>query len=171
MAAAERLLSSVSNEQREELANLMAQAMEDAGLAMEMTRLSDTLHGRRPDMFPGQGEQMNGDQPLGLGNATTARAELADLAELEQALSQDYPGASLDDIDEDAVRRAFGRQAVDDVEALRRIQRELEQQGYLTRNGGQLELSPKAVRRLGDTALRRIFANLDFGSRGGEPGQ
>src|ERR1700743_2095617 len=33
MAAAERLLSSLSNEQREELANLMAQAMEGAGLA------------------------------------------------------------------------------------------------------------------------------------------
>src|ERR1700759_4438331 len=115
MAAAERLLSSLSNEQREELANLMAQALDDAGLAMEMTRLSDTLHGRRPAMFPGQGEQMMGDQPLGLGDATTALAELADLAELEQALSQDYPGASLDDIDEDAVRRAFGRQAVGDV--------------------------------------------------------
>src|SRR5262249_25454135 len=64
---------------------------------------------------------------------------------------------------EEAVRRAFGRQAVDDIEALRRIERELERQGYLTRNAGQLELTPKAVRRLGDTALRRIFADLSFG--------
>src|ERR1700748_1542807 len=35
MQAAERLLNSLSDEQREELANLMAQAMEDAGLAAE----------------------------------------------------------------------------------------------------------------------------------------
>jgi uncharacterized protein with von Willebrand factor type A (vWA) domain len=146
MAAAERLLSSLSSEQREELANLMAQALDDAGLAMEMTRLSDMLNARRPDMAPGQGEQMMGDQPLGLGDATTALAELADLAELEQALSQDYPGATLDDIDEDAVRRAFGRQAVDDVEALRRVERELEQQGYLNRTGGKLELTPATSR-------------------------
>ena len=111
---------------------------------------------------------MSGEQPLGLGDATTALAELADLAELETALGQDYPGASLDDIDEEAVRRAFGRQAVDDIEALRRIERELERQGYLTRNAGQLELTPKAVRRLGDTALRRIFADLSFGSRSGD---
>jgi uncharacterized protein with von Willebrand factor type A (vWA) domain len=169
MAAAERLLRSLSDEQREELAGLMASALDDAGLAAEMARLADALRARRPDLDRAAmagGVQMSGEEPLGLGDATTALAELADLAELETALGQDYPGASLDDIDEDAVRRAFGRQAVDDVEALRRIERELERQGYLTRNAGQLELSPKAVRRLGDTALRRIFADLSFGRSG-----
>ena len=169
MAAAERLLRSLSDEQREELAGLMASALDDAGLAAEMARLADALRSRRPDLDRAAmagGVQMSGEEPLGLGDATTALAELADLAELETALGQDYPGASLDDIDEEAVRRAFGRQAVDDVEALRRIERELERQGYLTRNAGQLDLSPKAVRRLGDTALRRIFADLSFGRSG-----
>ena len=156
MAAAERLLRSLSPEQRAELAELMSNALQDAGLANEMAQLADALRSRRPDLDQaGQmgGVQMSGEEPLGLGDATTALAELADLAELENALGQDYPGASMDDIDEDAVRRAFGRQAVDDMEALRRIERELERQGYLTRNGGRLELTPKAVRRLGDTAL------------------
>jgi uncharacterized protein with von Willebrand factor type A (vWA) domain len=175
MAAAERLLRSLSPQQREELAGLMAEAMDDAGLAAEMARLADALRSRRPDLdradMSGGGVQMSGEEPLGLGDATTALAELADLAELETALGQDYPGASLDDIDEEAVRRAFGRQAVDDVEALRRIERELERQGYLARNGGQLELTPKAVRRLGDTALRRIFADVSFGSRSGDHDQ
>jgi uncharacterized protein with von Willebrand factor type A (vWA) domain len=169
MAAAERLLRSLSDEQREELAQLMANALEDAGLAAEMARLADALRSRRPELdragMSGS-VQMSGEQPLGLGDATTALAELADLGELETALGQDYPGASLDDIDEEAVRRAFGRQAVDDMEALRRIERELERQGYLTRNAGQLELTPKAVRRLGDTALRRIFSDLSFGRSG-----
>ena len=171
MAAAERLLRSLSDEQREELAGLMASALDDAGLAAEMARLADALRSRRPDLDRAAmagGVQMSGEEPLGLGDATTALAELADLGELEAALGQEYPGASLDDIDEDAVRRAFGRQAVDDVEALRRIERELERQGYLTRNAGQLELSPKAVRRLGDTALRRIFADLSFGRGAGD---
>jgi uncharacterized protein with von Willebrand factor type A (vWA) domain len=169
MAAADRLLSSLSNEQREELAGLMAQALDDAGLAVEMARLADMLRARRPDMdrIGGQGETlMGGEEPLGLGDATTALAELADLAELETALSQDYAGARLDDIDEDAVRRALGRQAVDDVEALRRVERELEAQGYLNRNGGRLELTPRAVRRLGETALRRVFPDVTGGRRG-----
>jgi uncharacterized protein with von Willebrand factor type A (vWA) domain len=91
---------------------------------------------------------------------------LADLADLEAELRQDYPGARLDDIDEAAIRRALGRQAVDDMEALRRTERELENQGYLQRNAGQLELTPKAVRRLGETALRRVFADLPEGGYG-----
>ncbi len=174
MAAAERLLRSLSPEQRAELAELMSNAMQDAGLANEMAQLADALRSRRPDLdrMGNMGNvQMSGEEPLGLGDATTALAELADLADLENALGQDYPGASMDDIDEEAVRRAFGRQSVDDIQALRRMERELERQGYLTRNGGQIELTPKAVRRLGDTALRRIFADMSFGSRFGDHDQ
>jgi uncharacterized protein with von Willebrand factor type A (vWA) domain len=168
MAAAQRLLSSLTDAQRDELSALMAQTLEDAGLAAEMARLADALRTRRPDMdFDGwPGEQMTGETPLGLSEATTALSELADLAELEDALRQDYPGARLDDIDEEAVRRALGRQAVDDMEALRQIERELERQGYLQRTDGKLELTPKAVRRLGDTALRRVFAELPEGGTG-----
>ena len=169
MMAAQRLLNSLSDEQREELANLMAQTMEDAGLAAEMAALSDALMSRRPELGDMQrGVRMSGDQPLGLGDATSAVADLADLAGLEDAMSQDYAGASLEDVDEEAVRRALGRQAVDDLEALRRLEKELQRQGYLTHNGGRLELTPKAVRRLGDTALRRVFAGLENGFRSGD---
>ena len=168
MAAAQRLLNSLTDEQRDELAGLMAQALEDAGLAMQMARLADALRARRPDIDGNSRgrERMTGSDPLGLGEATSAVAELADLADLEQALRQDYPGARLDDIDEEAVRRALGRQAVDDMEALRQIERELERQGYLVSNDGRLELTPKAVRRLGDTALRKVFAKLAEGGYG-----
>jgi uncharacterized protein with von Willebrand factor type A (vWA) domain len=167
-AAAQRLLSSLSAEQRDELAGLMDQALSDAGLAAEMARLSDALRSRRPeiDMAGWQQESMTGDAPLGLGDATTALADLADLADLEAALGQDYPGASLDDVDEESIRRSLGRQAVDDMEALRQIERELERQGYLQRIAGKLELTPKAVRRLGETALRQIFADLPEGRLG-----
>lgn len=165
-AAAQRLLESLSPQQREELAGLMAAALDDMDLAREMAQLSSALQARRPDLDWSGRERMRGDQPLGLGDATSALEDLADLDELEAQLAQDYPGASLDDIDEDAVRRALGRQAVDDLAGLRRIERELEEQGYLTRQGGQLELTPKAVRRIGSTALRRIFHDLDAARRG-----
>jgi uncharacterized protein with von Willebrand factor type A (vWA) domain len=166
--AAQRLLSSLSPDQRDELAALMQQTLADEGLAAEMARLADALRARRPELdadgWPG--ETMTGDSPLDLGDATTALADLADLAELETALRQDYPGARLDDIDEAAVRRALGRAAVDDMEALRQTERELERQGYLQRSAGKLELTPKAVRRLGETALRRVFAELPEGGYG-----
>ena len=86
--------------------------------------------------------------------------DLADLEELEAAVGQDYPGASLEDVDEEAVRRALGRRAADDLSELRRLERELEEQGYVNRTGGRLQLTAKAIRRLGQTALRKVFADL-----------
>ncbi|RBQ18680.1 hypothetical protein DP939_19570 [Spongiactinospora rosea] len=165
-AAAQRMLASMTPQQREELGALIDQTLESAGLAEQMRRLGDALYARRPDLPWSTPERFSGDDPMGMGDAVSALTELADLTQLEAALRQDYPGARLDDIDEAAIRRALGRSAVDDLAALRRIERELEQQGYLRRQRGKLELTPKAVRRLGETALRRVFSSLDAGRRG-----
>ena len=166
-AAQERMMAGLSPEQRAELADLMAQTMEDMGLASEMAHLGDALRQARPDLPWGRrGQVPDGEQALGMGDATSAVAELADLEALSNQLSQGYAGASLADIDEELLERALGRPAVDDLAALRQMETELERQGYLNRSGGKLELSPKAVRRLGATALRRVFAQLDAAGRG-----
>ncbi|MGP3931441.1 vWA domain-containing protein [Nonomuraea sp. KM88] len=165
-AATQRMLASMTPRQREELAGLINQTLDQAGLSEQMRRLGEALHARRPDLAWNAPERLTGEELLGMGDAVTALEELADLTQLETALRQDYPGARLDDIDEAAVRRALGRSAVDDLEALKRIERELEEQGYLLRRRGKLELTPKAVRRLGETALRRVFSSLDAGRRG-----
>jgi uncharacterized protein with von Willebrand factor type A (vWA) domain len=165
-AAAQRLMSSLSPEQQSELAGLMAQAMQDSGMAEQMGRLSDQLRARRPELDWQSRQRMRGDTSLGLGDATTALEEAADLDELEQMLSQEYPGASLDDVDPELLERALGRNAVDDLNALRRIERELQQQGYLQRSGGDIALTPRGMRRLGETALSRIFARLHSDGRG-----
>ena len=109
-------MRSLSQEQRQELADLMSTAMEDLGLQAEMSRLSDGAAQRpsRPRLGRQarprfRGERMTGDEPLGLGEATDALEELAELDELAGALDQDYPGASLEDVDADAVARALGR--------------------------------------------------------------
>jgi uncharacterized protein with von Willebrand factor type A (vWA) domain len=165
-AAAQRLMNSLSPEQQAELAGLMMQAMQDAGMAGEMSRLADQLRARRPELDWSGRERMRGDTPLGLGDATTALEDIADLDERENALSQNYPGASIDDVDPELLERALGRNAVDDLEALRRIERELQRQGYLQRSDGDLELTPRGLRRLGETALRRVFSSLDARGRG-----
>ena len=165
-AAQQALMNSLTPQQRQELGELMDGAM-DPDLASQMSQLGDALRAARPDLGWGDQQRMRGERGMALGEGTGVLAELADLDDLESALGQDYPGASLDDIDEDAVARALGRGAVDDIAALRRIERELHEQGYLTRDAqGRLELSPRAVRRLGATALRTVFADLASRGRG-----
>lgn len=165
-AAAQQLMQSLTPEQREEMANLMAQAMGQAGLADEMARLQQGLQSARPDLPWNGRTRMDGEQGMGFSDATGAIAELADLDQLGELLDQDYPGASLDDIDEELIERALGRAAVDDMAQLRRIERELREQGYLQRGSEGLRLSPRALRRLGGTALKRVFATVESRGRG-----
>jgi uncharacterized protein with von Willebrand factor type A (vWA) domain len=165
-AAAQRLMDSLTPEQRNELESLMAQAMGQSGLEQEMARLQQGLRSARPDLRWNGRQRMDGDEPMGFADATGALAELADLDQLEQMLSQDYPGASLDDIDEEMIERALGRAAVEDLANLQRIERELRKQGYLERGGDGLKLTPRALRRIGASALRRVFDVLESRGRG-----
>jgi uncharacterized protein with von Willebrand factor type A (vWA) domain len=165
-AAAQQLMDSLTAEQRDELGNLMANALGQAGLADEMARLQAGLRSARPDLRWGGRTRMDGEQGMGYSDATSALAELADLDQLDELLGQDYPGASLDDIDEELIERALGRNAVEDMTQLRRIERELREQGYIQRGGDGMRLTPRALRRLGSTALRRVFDLVESRGRG-----
>jgi uncharacterized protein with von Willebrand factor type A (vWA) domain len=166
-AAAQRMMSSLSPEQREQLAQLMQQALSDADLASEMAQLSDNLRALRPGLDRSSPTGMGqGGQPLGYGEAVEAVAELADLEALSQQLSQSDPGSTLDDVDVDLLEKRLGRDAVADLQGLRDLERELERQGYLTRTDEGLKLTPRSLRRLGQTALKRVFAQLEASGRG-----
>jgi len=167
-AAAERMLRSLSREQREELAGLMQQALQDMGLEMEMTQLADSLRSLRPGMFRGnRPADIDGNESLGLGDAVGAVADLADLEALENQISQaSFAGSGLDDVDVDRLERQLSGSSVRDFRALRELERELERQGYLRSGDDGPTLTPKALRRLGETALQRIFQRLEADQAG-----
>lgn len=165
-AAAERMMSSLSPEQREQLAQLMSDALSDPDLASQMAQLSDNLRTLRPGSNRGPVTMRAGGEPLGYSEAVEAVAELADLEALEQQLTQGYPGATLDDVDVEMLERRLGSGASADVRALRELERELERQGFVSRGDDGLRLTPRAVRRLGETALRRVFAQIGASGAG-----
>ncbi|MFI5957731.1 VWA domain-containing protein [Cryptosporangium sp. NPDC051539] len=166
-AASQRMMDGLTAEQRAELGDLMDQMLGgDLGLSAEMERLNQQLRAARPDLRWGGDPRMQGQEGLGMGDATSAVAELSDVESLDRQLGQQYAGAGLEDVDEELVQRALGREAVDDLNNLRRIERELSRQGWLQNRNGSLELAPKALRRLGATALKRVFAQLHDGPRG-----
>jgi uncharacterized protein with von Willebrand factor type A (vWA) domain len=165
-AAGERLLRSMSAQQREELGQLIAQALGNGELARQMAALGDNLRALRPDLAWDREQRVRGNEPLGYGEATGALEEIAELDDLLDQLGQEHPGATLDDIDVEAVSRSLGRNAADDVTRLRELERELRRQGWVTRTGDGLTLSPKALRRLGNTALKSVFEQLTSRGRG-----
>ncbi|MEV7230209.1 hypothetical protein AB0M79_24800 [Polymorphospora sp. NPDC051019] len=165
-AAGERLMRSLSPQQREELSRLMDQAFGDGALADRMRDLTASLRTLRPDLGWDRAERVRGREDLGYGAAAGALEEIGELDDLLDQLGQEHPGATLDDIDVEAVQRSLGREAADDVGRLRELERELRRQGWVTRDGDGLTLSPKALRRLGGTALRRVFDDLSGRRRG-----
>ena len=165
-AAAQRMLNSMTQAQRDELMELSQQAFGDPRLAQAMAQLDAQLQGLRPgEDWDGRG-RFRGENPMGMGEATRAMEELGQLDALAEQLAQSYPGARLEDIDLESVERHLGDQARVDARALAELQRELERQGLFSRAAdGSLELSPKALRRLGESALREVVDRIG-GQRG-----
>ena len=160
-------MRSLSPQQRDELEQLMSQAMGDGELGRQMSQLTDNLRALRPGLPWDRGQQVRGSQPLGYGEAAAALGEIGELDELIDALGQEHPGATLDDIDVESVERTLGRPAADELSRIRELERELRRQGWVNRGADGLTLSPKALRRLGNTALRRVFDTL-HGPRQGQ---
>jgi uncharacterized protein with von Willebrand factor type A (vWA) domain len=165
-AAADRMLASLSPAQREQLAQLMSEALSDPDLASQMAQLSDNLRALRPGLDRGPVQMRQGGQPLGYSDAVEAVAEISELEALQQQLGQTYAGATLDDVDVDSLERHLGAGSAADLRALRELERELERQGFLTRDDDGLRLTPRAVRRLGETALKRVFAQIEASGAG-----
>ena len=164
-AAADRMMASLRPEQREQLGQLMSQAMSDPDLASQMAQLSDNLRALRPGMERGPA-QMGGGEPMGYSAAVEAIADLADLEALEQQLSEAGGPGSLDAVDVDTLEKQLGGEAAADMRALRELERELERQGFVSSGDDGLRLTPRAVRRLGETALKKVFDQIQAGGSG-----
>ncbi|MBM4725149.1 VWA domain-containing protein [Prescottella equi] len=166
-AAAQRLRNSLTPDQRAELDALAQQAFGDPSLTNQLDRLDAHLQAARPGEDWTGSAEFRGDEGLGLGEGTSAVADVADLERLSEQLSQQYPGAQLDDIDTEALARQLGDEAVADARTLADLEKALQQQGFFDRApDGQWRLSPKAMRQLGQTALRDVAGSLAH--RGGQ---
>jgi uncharacterized protein with von Willebrand factor type A (vWA) domain len=160
-AAAQRMLNSMTAEQRQELMALSAQAFGSPELMDSLSRLDSNLQALRPGEDWGGSEQFDGEQGLGLGDGTGVLQDLAELDDLAEQLSQSYEGARMDDVDLDALARQLGDEAAVSARTLQDLERALRDSGYLKRTSdGQLRLSPKAMRQLGKALLRDVAGRL-----------
>ncbi|MEU4806826.1 VWA domain-containing protein [Actinosynnema sp. NPDC023587] len=165
-AAAQRMANSMTEQQRDELNALSQQAFGDSGVGSQLSTLDSLLRGLRPGEDWTGSARFRGGQPLGLGEGARAMEDLAELDALAEQLSQSYPGARLEDLDVESLVRQLGDEAGVDARRLAELERELRRQNLLERApDGSLRLTPKALRRLGETALRGVIDSVR--ARGG----
>ncbi|WP_328387977.1 VWA domain-containing protein [Nocardia sp. NBC_00416] len=160
-AAAQRMMNSMSAQQRAELSELIGQAFGDPRIAQQIADLDANLRTLRPGQDWESARRFRGQDPLGMGEAVEAMQDLGELDELAAQLAQSYPGARLEDIDLEMLERQLGADARVDAARLAELERELSRQGLFERSAdGSLRLTPKALRRLGEVALRDIVGKL-----------
>lgn len=160
-AAAQRFRNSLSEQQRAELDALAQQAFGSPSLMNALNRLDSHLQAARPGEDWSGSERFSGDDPLGMGEGAQALADISELEQLAEQLSQSYSGATMDDVDLDMLARQLGDQAAVDARTLSDLERALMNQGFLDRGSdGQWRLSPKAMRQLGQAALRDVAQQI-----------
>jgi uncharacterized protein with von Willebrand factor type A (vWA) domain len=166
-AAAQRFRNSLSPDQRAELDALAQQAFGSPSLTNALNKLDDHLQNARPGEDWEGSERFKGNDPMGMGEGAQALADIGELEQLAEQLSQSYAGAQMDDVDLDMLARQLGDQAAIDARTLSELERALMNQGFLDRDAdGQWRLSPKAMRQLGQMILRDVAQQLS--GRNGE---
>jgi len=168
MAAMQSLMQSLSPGQREQLDEMMRSLfLQDERLEAAMRQLGMHLSELMPIEEMTQRYPFQGDQEMNLQDAMRLMEELQKMDALERELKGVRKLEDLDKIDPAAVEHVAGEQARRDLERLQEIARKLEEAGYLERDGGELTLTARAIRKIADKALRDIFARLKRDRFGG----
>ena len=159
-AAAQRMMNSMTPEQREELMALSQQAFGSPELSDQLGRLDGLLQTLRPGEDWDGSSDFEGSDGLGMSEGAAVMAELGDLDRLAEQLAHS-DGSPLSELDLEAVARHLGHSAAVSVQTLARIEREMRESGYLSRRpNGDLRLSPAALRKLGRSLLRDAARRL-----------
>ncbi len=160
MAMMEQILNSMSPEQRAQFEELSEQLLEDMDLRWQMDQLSENLREAFPKMGWEQAVEFKGDNSLNLPEAIQTFEDLADLDRLEQMLRNVSNPGALSEVDNDKVRELLGEESAESLERLSQMSKMLEESGLVESKEGQLSLTPKAIRKLGQNALADLYRRI-----------
>ena len=160
MAAMQAMLNSMTPEQRAQLQDLSNQLLQDMDLSWQMDQLAQNLQSMYPQMGWGQQYEFQGEEPLGMAQAMETMQDLGDMDQLENLLRNASNPAALAEADLDRVRELMGDDAAESLDKLAQLTKLLEDQGLVRQKEGKLELTPKGLRKIGNNALRDLYAKL-----------
>ncbi|MHB8244404.1 MAG: vWA domain-containing protein [Acidimicrobiales bacterium] len=167
MAATSSMLASMSPAQRRQLQSLMDELLGDLDLSWQMNRLGSNLRSMFPDAPWDRSVGFTGTNAPGLAQASDIFQRLAELDQLEELLSGSPQPGALAEVDLDRARELLGPEASESLGALSRLAKALEEAGVVENHEGRLELTPHGLRRIGQRALKDLFARLSRDRLGG----
>ena len=145
------MLNSMTPEQRAQLQQLSDQLLGDMDLRWQMDQLGSNLRALMPSMGWDSSYDFSGDDPLGMGEAMQAMAELGDLDQLESLLRGVTSPTALAEADMDKVRDLLGDDAMRSLRRLAELTRTLTDAGLIEQTEKGLQLTPRGVRNIGGT--------------------
>ena len=168
MAAMQSLMQSLTPEQRGQLDEMMRNLMlQDERLEAQMRQLAMNLSEFLPLDEMARRYPFKGDQELSMQEAMRLMQEMQEMEELEREIRGVRALEDLDQVDRERVERLIGPEAAEDLERLKELTKQLEDAGYLERDGEELSLTARAIRKIADQALRDVFAVLKRDRIGG----
>ena len=169
MAAMQGLVDSLPAEMRRQLQDLLMDKVGDPGLQRELQELAINLDILYPSRELQNQYPFRGDEELDLLQAMRLMDNLQGLDDLEGQIERTQYGGNLDDIDEERLRELLGDEAAQTLRQLKEFLEILEEAGYIRRKDKTWELTPKGVRKMGETALGEIYAQLKKSGYGKHP--
>ncbi|MCI0785700.1 MAG: VWA domain-containing protein [Chloroflexi bacterium] len=100
-----------------------------------------------------------GDDSLTMEQAMEMMRHLQDLDQLEQALQEAMRTGQLENVDPEKLAELLGEDARRAWEELDRMRQLLQDAGYITADD-KMDLTARGIRRIGQKALREVFAHL-----------
>jgi uncharacterized protein with von Willebrand factor type A (vWA) domain len=166
MAQMQSLMDSMSPEQRSELQGMMEALLRDNRLQWDLYELAFNLQRLNPDANQGQRFSLTGDEPLSLQDALKVMGDLNNMEDIENDIRDAMRHNDPSRIDADRMGRVLGEEAREYAQELQKMMRELEESGFIKRGDHGLELTARAMRKIGEKALTDIFKMM----RGGQIG-
>ena len=160
MAMAQAMLNSMTPEQRAQLQQLSEQLLEDMDLRWQMDQLSQNLQGMFPQAGWNKQYDFSGQEPMGFQQAMQSMQDLSDLEQLENLMKNASNPASLAEADMDRVRDLLGDDAAKSLDQLSKLSKMMQDAGLIDQREGRMQLTPRAIRKLGANALRELFGKL-----------
>ena len=165
LAQMQSMLESMSPEARQQLEEALNAAL-DPALRREMAQFASMMEQLMPMDEVRRQYPFLGDDSLTMEQAMEMMGQFQDLDQLEQALQEAMRTGNLDDVDPDKLAELLGEEARQAWEQMDKLRQMLKDAGYLT-GDDNLELTARGMRRIGQKALREVFAQLKKDRLGG----